>query len=437
MTSRRAPEPVECLSSVTPRRTDPRMKLLLRPCPACGSTRGEVLHRQHFASVDEFGLEDAVDIVACAHCGLGFSDISVAQDDLDKVYEAHSKYADTTLYGAAPGDEVEGTPSAGPSEAPWDLERLEGTAAWLAGHLENPSVRILDAGCATGGLLGFLKERGFSNLVGLDPSPVATATARRLHGVEAITGSFMAPLAGVGRFDLVVLSHVLEHLEDVGAAVSAMWELTCPGGLVYLEVPDAQRYAEFLVAPFHDFNTEHINHFSLRLLDAVMKAHGFELLVTERNTVRCSPTDPYPVAFGLWRRPRDQHLVPISVRDEALVAALRTYVSRSNELLHRIDQNLTERLAGCDGVIVWGAGQLAMKLLSDSVLSRLPVVAVVDSSPQKHGLHLRGIEIVGPESIKVLPYPIVVASVHHEASILGSIAAQGISERTVITIPRL
>ena len=33
-------------------------------------------------------------------------------------------------------------------------------------------------------------------------------------------------------------------------------------GLLYVEVPDAVAYTEYLYAPFQDFNTEHINHFS-------------------------------------------------------------------------------------------------------------------------------------------------------------------------------
>ena len=35
-----------------------------------------------------------------------------------------------------------------------------------------------------------------------------------------------------------------------------MRSLVKPGGLVYIEVPDAARYDEHLVAPFHDFNSK-------------------------------------------------------------------------------------------------------------------------------------------------------------------------------------
>jgi len=36
--------------------------------------------------------------------------------------------------------------------------------------------------------------------------------------------------------------------------------------IVYIEVPDAARYIDFLYSPFQDFNTEHINHLSSFLM---------------------------------------------------------------------------------------------------------------------------------------------------------------------------
>ncbi|MGQ0823977.1 MAG: methyltransferase domain-containing protein [Actinomycetota bacterium] len=380
--------------------------------------------------MDELGVEDQVDIVSCGRCGFVFSDIPTAQEDLDKSYEEHSKYADTSLYG---GEAAADEPPP-PPEAPWDLERLDGVAAWLDEQLP-ADARLLDAGCATGSLLGFLKARGWDNLVGLDPSPVATNTARRVHGVEAVTGSFITPPPDVGQFDVVALSHVLEHLGDVRAAVSSMRALTKPGGVVYLEVPDAEHYADHLVAPFHDFNTEHINHFSLGLLERFMAAQGFEKVTSDHKIVRCSAVDPYPAIYGLWRRVDGGPTTDELGFDEALAAGIARYIDASNQLMHTIDDHLTAEIGRADGVIVWGAGQLAMKLLTSTVLARVPVVAIVDGSPQKHGLHLRGVPIVAPEKIVGSSEPIVVTSVHHEASILKACAALGGSNR-LVKIPR-
>jgi SAM-dependent methyltransferase len=288
-----------------------------RACPVCGALEGEVLHSQGFVTPVELAAPELVEIVVCDSCGMCFSDIAVTQDSLDTAYAEHSKYADTSMYAEKTVDVDL------PTEAPWDLDRLEGTARWLATRIP-VTARVLDAGCATGALVRFLQGAGFSDIVGLDPSPVAATAVERTTGVRAVAGSIFRPPGDLGDFDLVVLSHVLEHLLDVQGAVGGLRSLVKLGGLVYVEVPDAERYRDHLVAPFHDFNTEHINHFSGVLLDRLFSSAGFVTREIGRKTVRCSPTDPYPAVFGLFERSTLSD-VPIDwQRDDDLAPALRS-----------------------------------------------------------------------------------------------------------------
>ncbi|HCV22165.1 MAG TPA: methyltransferase type 11 [Candidatus Latescibacteria bacterium] len=402
-------------------------KLLLRPCPLCTGTGGRGLHTQNFAVMVELGMESQVDIVACEACGMVFNDIPTSQVELDRTYEEHSKYADTTLYGG--GDEVEFPP-----EAVWDVERLESTAAWLDSVLVSSEFRVLDAGCATGTFLGALKGLGWKSLVGLDPSPVATETTTRIHGVETVTGSFLDPPADIGEFDVVALSHVLEHLVDVRGAVEGIRKLTRLGGFAYLEVPDASAYADHLVAPFHDFNTEHINHFSLPLLCRLMEAFGFTEVESGAKVIQCSATHSYPAIFGLWQRRSENPTPEVSMEsDDELLVAIGRYVELSSELLNRFDATLAAELEGQDDVVIWGAGQLALKILSETVLAEKNVVAVIDGSPQKQGMHLGGRVVGAPEKLRDSDYPVVVASVHHAEAIVQAITgAHGLANRLVL-----
>jgi SAM-dependent methyltransferase len=399
----------------------------------CGSTVGHVLHHQTLVALDELNAQSDVNIVACARCGLGFADIHTSQVELDETYEKHSKYADTSLYA---GEQIVNAPP----DAPWDMERLRGTADFLAGSVGNRTARVLDVGCATGTFLGFMGELGYRNLTGLDPSPVATQTARALHRVDTITGSFTTLPATAGPFDLITLQHVLEHLADVRIAVQAMRRLLDDGGLAYVEVPDAERYADFLVAPVHDFNTEHINHFSLELLDRTMASEGFTAVSLGRKEVRCSATDLYPVAFGLWRK--GGAAVPLGDRrDDALAQGLRRYVSASADLMRAFDQHLRSELAGADSIAIWGVGQLAMKLLHDTVLGSTRIAAVVDGSPQKHGMHVGGHRVESPQALSDLlaaphPPPVVVTSIHHQEAILANVRAVVPPGGKIVTLPR-
>jgi SAM-dependent methyltransferase len=144
------------------------------------------LYTQEFAELDESSQSSVVEIFACINCGMVFSDLGIEQCDLDKEYENSSKYADMSIY--AIGDETEES-----DEAPFDLRRLEGTVDWLNETFDRRDLRVLDAGCATGSLLGYLKASGWTELVGLDPSSVATVAARKVHEVDARPGVVHLP----------------------------------------------------------------------------------------------------------------------------------------------------------------------------------------------------------------------------------------------------
>jgi SAM-dependent methyltransferase len=358
--------------------------------------------------------------VACTACGLTFADIANRQSDIDASYEQHSIYAVTPTHDAAP---------------PWDVARLSGVAQYLATTVERRDARILDAGCATGTFLGLLKERGFTSLWGLDPSAQASAMARRLYGVEAIAGSFVTPPPSIGRFDLVTLQHVLEHISDVRGAVDSLFGLLVPGGLAYIEVPDATRYVDHLVAPYHDFNTEHINHFSISIVTWILERAGFQTLTTGEKVVRCAARYTYPAIFGLWRRPLERSVSAASVRrDESLVSGIDCYIAASGRLLESIDATLRSSLRDDSDVIVWGAGQLSMKLMRDTVLADKHIAAIVDGSTQKHGLHMHGTVVVAPAEVRGIDAPIVVTSIHSADEIRHAIERELGVGRRILTL---
>jgi SAM-dependent methyltransferase len=75
--------------------------------------------------------------------------------------------------------------------------------------------RILDAGCATGYLLGLLWESGYRNLVGVELSEQLAATARRnlpdeIAIVRADVRDYLVQMPDQS-VDLILFHHVLEH----------------------------------------------------------------------------------------------------------------------------------------------------------------------------------------------------------------------------------
>lgn len=133
--------------------------------------------------------------------------------------------------------------------------------------------RILDIGCANGGLLRELKALGYSHICGVDPSPTCVENTRAF-GIEAHVAS-LSDSFQLGVFDRVVLTGVLEHVQDLHQAMTQIRSTVGTNGMCFAEVPDASRYEQFLFSPFQDFNTEHINHFSHQSLLNLFSTFGF------------------------------------------------------------------------------------------------------------------------------------------------------------------
>lgn len=215
-----------------------------RPCPVCGGLNRRVLHRQRFV---DGPLGDGYDVVVCRGCGTGFADGIPAQAELDAYYAERSKYT----YDHAGG-----------AESPYDFRRFELIADQVVPFLSSPKARILDVGCATGGLLAVLMRRGYANVVGADPSPACAAAARRLHDVDVRMAALAQLADWENRFDLILMVGVLEHLRDVRPAVEKVVRLLTPNGMLYCAQPDAVAFADCVNAPYQQFSVEHVNFFS-------------------------------------------------------------------------------------------------------------------------------------------------------------------------------
>lgn len=115
---------------------------------------------------------------------------------------------------------------------------------------------ILDVGSGKGEWLGWLKNKGFKNLVGVDGAASDVATAKEwLPGVTFHQGNLLDYLDGVmGGYDVIHAKDVIEHLtkdEIVRLLTSAKTALKS-GGQIWIQTFNAQaplaaatRYGDF------------------------------------------------------------------------------------------------------------------------------------------------------------------------------------------------
>jgi SAM-dependent methyltransferase len=395
------------------------MAIFSRPCPVCGAVEATILQALRFVIPARRPLASGYDVVQCKSCDFVFADTTVSQADYDRFYALFSKYEDNKT-------------STGGTENPFDRTRLEITARQLGEELRDPAARILDVGCANGGLLLALKNLGVASPVGLDPSSACVANTRSL-GLEAHQGSLFQPFPH-GSFDCVVLSHTLEHIQDVRGALEWIGERLDPAGrgLVYIETPDATRYVDLPHSPFPAFNTAHINHFSETSLVNALELAGFETLHTGQKVLAATAEMGYPAVYGFWRKAATRATAPR--RDPLMVERMAAYVARSKADLEAMDARLRAVIEKHPRVVVWGTGQLANKLLIETCLGQADVAAFVDSNPINHGKVLRGVEIIAPAALRDRPEPIVITTTLHHRAIADQIRGLGLGNDLVVLV---
>ncbi len=98
-------------------------------------------------------------------------------------------------------------PTAPPADDLWDYPRFVAIELLL-----RPGERIADIGCGSGASMAFLRERGHSNVVGIDPSSFAVAALSawgydaRCSSVEDLDPEQLGPI------DVAIFADVLEHV---------------------------------------------------------------------------------------------------------------------------------------------------------------------------------------------------------------------------------
>ena len=391
-----------------------------RLCPVCDSNARDILHSQRFILPEGHPLGNGYNVVCCNSCGLVFADTRATQDDYEAYYIRESRYEDNTT-------------STGGGHSTYDSHRMRETAEDLAGFLPNRGARIVDVGCANGGLLAALKRLGFLNLCGVDPSPACVFNVQMDHGIEAYEGSLARLPGKVAPADAVLLSHVLEHVRDLRPALDSVLSTLKPGGVLYVEVPDATRYVECLLAPFQDFNTEHINHFSRNSLANLLADCGFEVFAWGQRRLLLSPGKPYPAMFALGVA-HGGRVMPVRrsiSMDETTRPAIETYILESSRMLEAMERKIRASLEGLGPIIVWGTGQLLIKLLAETSLGEADIQAFVDGNPIHHGKRIRGVPVLAPSQVAKMPLPILITTTLHEHEILDTIHVMGMTNRVI------
>mgnify|MGYP000024875688 CR=1 FL=1 len=165
---------------------------------------------------------------------------------------------------------------------------------------------VLDVGCASGYLAHHLAAQGCV-VVGVEPDPDAAAQARahchevvcsRVENLEAVYPRY-------GRFDVVLLGDVLEHLEDPASVLALLQKYLKAGGYLVISVPNVANYGvrlellrgRFRYADCGVLDRHHLRFFTLDTLRELLESAGLEIEALE-VTPGLFCWSPYRLTFG-------------------------------------------------------------------------------------------------------------------------------------------
>lgn len=120
----------------------------------------------------------------------------------------------------------------------WDdfVAMFRSLTAKIAGY-KPPPARLLDVGTGIGALLAAAREAGYE-VHGVEISPWAAAFAREEKQLDVIAGTVAGACLKSGEYDVIVINHVLEHVENPRELLAEVRRLLADEGLLVVGVPN-------------------------------------------------------------------------------------------------------------------------------------------------------------------------------------------------------
>lgn len=228
-------------------------------CIVCDSKSFQTL-----ANKDRCGLKTS--IVICTKCGLIQTNPRMTKESLEKFYDSdyrnlyngENKAADVFQDAYRRGEIVYNFICS------YAKRKISGKF-------------ILDIGCGAGGILSYFKEKN-NEILGIDLGTEYLEYGRN-KGLDLRTGSFDKMPELNKKPDIVILSHVVEHLPNPIEQLKELKQYLKEDTLIYIEVPSVNNLT---ISYHHDFLeylvNAHTYHFTLRTLSNCCQKAGYVIL---------------------------------------------------------------------------------------------------------------------------------------------------------------
>lgn len=268
---------------------------VLSACDACGE------HLLHPKYNDLFDIDEGVtgkwNIVECLNCGSLLLNPRPNISSIGKAYRSYythsTPFAENSILSS---DSVQARIARGYLADRYNLPRsgreypaILAKIAWplklqldyFMRNLPKGGGRLLDIGCGSGGFLQRATMAGW-DVEGIEPDPLAAEVAKGTS-----TGTIHSAITDIDGelFDVITLSHVIEHVHQPSSMLKRCFDLLRPSGVIWIATPNIAGTGHRI----YEENWQaleiprHLVMPSAAALKSMLKASGFSLIRFHRR----------------------------------------------------------------------------------------------------------------------------------------------------------
>ncbi len=247
-----------------------KLKLITRSdCYQCKGTSFDIL-----SEYDRHGL--SVKSLLCRDCGLISSSPIFDQKSLEVFYD---EFYVPINYGVEAPEHL------------YNKDQCRNIFLFLDEILEE-QISILDVGCGTGDLIKYFNDdinHQFDSMTifGCDYNSKLVSKINKALGKERVFHGGIDDVHIEEKFDLIILSHVFEHIIDPKKYLKTLKNRLKREGYVYLEVPSLfghfQNYHNYGLELQRFFTIAHIFNFSNLTLRNMIESEGFRVIKSDSH----------------------------------------------------------------------------------------------------------------------------------------------------------
>jgi len=392
-------------------------------CPACGHESISCLspaETRKISLTDGDEMSVSLGVFGCDFCGILFLNPRLSSNALNYYYYHQSRIPRTSLEAKSPFsilmdiqiDFINKTKSLSSCES------------------------VLEIGCAEG---FFLKKINDFNLkkkkiyaVELSKNYIQQA---RLNIENCIFYDSKFEDANINhKFDLIIVRHVLEHLNSPRDTLIKARELLSNNGIIYIEVPDAYTIKPSINNYFHH---EHLSYFTKVTLNKLLYAVGLE--PTSLEEFNENPVDSgfaYPVLRVICKKSQPKE-IPLE-KDYAKKLFYR-YKNNLDVYFNKLFTPLLLEIKRIQNIrhsiAIFGAGPHTMDLLQLFLPHNIKINLIFDNNPNKQNKNFCNILVVAPTLDNLVKVDfILISSAEFENEIFNQLIELNFPSKNILRI---